>query len=65
MARRKNNEDLPTFDQLLIPSLTALKNLGGSGTIEEINEKVYGIANISENTLQILHDENGLQSEVD
>jgi restriction system protein len=65
MARRKNNEDLPTFDQLLIPTLEALKELGGSGIIEEINEKVYGIANISEDTLQIPHDDNGLQSEVD
>lgn len=65
MARRKNNDDLPTFDQLLIPTLEALKALGGSGTIEEINEKVYGIAKISEETLQISHDENGLQSEVD
>lgn len=65
MARRKNNDDLPTFDQLLIPTLEALKILGGSGTIEEINEKVYGLAKISEDTLQISHDENGLQSEVD
>lgn len=65
MARRKNNEELPTFDQLMIPTLEALKILGGSGTIEEINEKVYGIAKISEETLQISHNENGLQSEVD
>jgi restriction system protein len=65
MARRKTNEDLPTFDKLLIPTLEALKTLGGSGTIEEINEKVYGIAKISEETLQIPHDENGLLSEVD
>lgn len=65
MARRKNNEDLPTFDQLLIPTLEALKELGGSGIIAEINEKVYSIAKISEDTLQIPHDDNGLQSEVD
>lgn len=65
MARQKDNKELPTFDQLLIPTLEALKVLGGSGTIEEINEKVYGIAKISEDTLQIPHDENGLQSEVD
>lgn len=65
MARRKQNDDLPTFDQLLIPTLKALKELGGSGTIKEINEKVYEIAKITEDTLQISHDENGLQSEVD
>lgn len=65
MARRKQNDNLPTFDQLLIPTLKALKELGGSGIIEEINEKVYEIAKISEEVLQIPHDENGLQSEVD
>lgn len=65
MARRRNNSEFPTFDQLLIPTIEALINLGGSGTIEEINEKVYEIANISEDTLQIPHGENGLHSEVD
>ncbi len=65
MARRKQNDDLPTFDQLLIPTLKALKELGGSGTIEEINEKVYEIAKITEEILQIPHDDNGLQNEVD
>jgi restriction system protein len=42
-----------------------LKVLGGSGTIEEINENVYKIANIAPDTLQIPHDETGLKSEVD
>ena len=65
MARRKQNDDLPTFDQLLIPALKALKELGGSGTIEEINEKVYEIAKITEEILQIPHNDNGLQSELD
>jgi restriction system protein len=65
MARKKQNNNLPTFDKLIIPTLKALKELGGSGTIEEISEKVYQIAQISEDTLRILHGENGLQSEVD
>ena len=39
--------------------------MGGSGTIEEINEKAYQIANVSEEQLQILHNENGLTSEID
>lgn len=65
MARKKQYDSLPTFDELIIPTLKAMEKLGGSGTIEEINENVYQIANISEDTLQILHDENGLQSEVD
>jgi restriction system protein len=65
MARKRQNDNLPTFDELIIPTLKALKKLGGSGTIEEINENVYEIAKISEETLQIPHGENGLGSEVE
>lgn len=65
MARKRNNTNLPTFDELIIPTLNALQALGGSGNIEEINEQVYKIASIAPETLQIPHDENGLQSEVD
>lgn len=65
MARKKQHDNLPTFDELIIPTLQALKKLGGSGSIEEIIEAVYEIANISEDVLQITHDENGLQREVD
>lgn len=32
---------LPTFDQMMNPLLNALKVLGGSGTVEEIEEKVF------------------------
>lgn len=65
MARKRQHDSLPTFDELIVPTIKALLGLGGSGTIEEINERVYQIANISDDTLQILHGENGLQSEVD
>ena len=65
MARKRQHDSLPTFDELIVPTIKALLDLGGSGTIEEINERVYQIANIPDETLQILHGENGLQSEVD
>lgn len=65
MARKRQHDNLPTFDELIVPTIAALKKLGGSGTIEEINETVYGIASISEDTLKILHNENGLICEVD
>ena len=66
MARKKqHNNNLPTFDELIVPTIGALKKLGGSGTIEEINETVYEIASISEDILKILHNDNGLISEVD
>lgn len=65
MARKKTNNDLPTFDELLIPTIKALQVLGGSGSIEEINNKVYVIAEISDEILQIPHGVEGTDSEVD
>src|SRR5476651_728132 len=65
MARKKQNNDLPTFDELIVPTVKALLSLGGSGTVEEINSKVYEIAVIPENILQIPHGEEGTTNEVD
>ncbi|MGI8642284.1 MAG: winged helix-turn-helix domain-containing protein [Pyrinomonadaceae bacterium] len=63
--KRKNAEQVPSYDNLMIPVLCALIELGGSGTIEEINETVYSIEGFSEEILQIPHGENSSQSEID
>ena len=55
---------MPTFDELLIPTIKALKELGDSGTGEEINTKVYEIVNITDDVLQIPHGEDGAINEV-
>jgi restriction system protein len=66
MAQKKANSDLPSFDELIIPTVKALKALGGSGSIEEINNKVYEVAKISDDILQIPHgDVDGTISEID
>ena len=65
MARKKVNSELPTFDELFIPTIKALQELGGSGSIEEINSKVYVIARVSDDILQVSHGEEGTVSEVD
>jgi restriction system protein len=65
MGRKRNHGQTPTFDELLIPTLKAIEKLGGSGTIQEINEAVYVIAKIPEDIIQIPHGNNGLLSEVD
>jgi len=65
MARRKQNSKLPSYDELIIPTVKALVELGGSGSIEEINTKVYEIANIPDDILQIPHGEEGTINEVD
>lgn len=64
MGRKRQNGELPSFDQLIVPTVVALVQLGGSGTVEEINNKVYGIANIPEKILMIPHGEDG-RSEID
>ena len=66
MARkRKDAESVPSYDKLMIPVLNALVGLGGSGTIEEINEKVYELEKFSEEVLEISHGEAGSVSEID
>lgn len=65
MARKKAHSKLPSFDELIIPTVKALKELGGSGLVEEINNKVYEIAEIPEEVLQISHGEEGTTKEVD
>lgn len=65
MARKKQNSILPSFDELIIPTVKALIELGGSGTIEEINTKVYEIAELTDEVLQIPHGEEGNMNEID
>jgi restriction system protein len=56
---------LPTFDSLMNPLLAALRQLGGSGSIDEIYEKVVEIEQIPEAILEKLHDpEKSNQTEV-
>lgn len=58
--------NIPTFDKFMNPVIQALKQLGGSGTIEEINNTVIEIAKLSDEQLEILHDpEKGSQTEVE
>lgn len=47
---------VPTFDQLMKPLITALRDLGGSGSIDEIYERVIRNLKLSEDVLSILHD---------
>lgn len=57
---------VPTFDMLMNPTIDALKHLGESGTIEEINAKAIELANISKAQLEVLHNpEKGGQTEVE
>ena len=57
---------VPTYDQLMNPTIQALKQLGGSGTIKEIYVNVAQLMSLSEAQLSILHDPSkGSQTEVE
>lgn len=54
-----------TYDQLMQPLMTALVNLGGSGSIDEIYEAVLELEKLDEETLAILHNpEKSSQTEI-
>lgn len=65
MGRKKTDSNLPSYDELIVPTVNALISLGGSGTVEEINTKVYEIAKLKEDILQIPHGEEGNITEID
>lgn len=46
---------IPKYDDLFQPLLDALHQLGGSGSVEEINEKVAEILNLSEEDVNEIH----------
>jgi restriction system protein len=50
MGRKKIHDKVPTYDKMLIPTVKALKELGGSGSIDEINEEVYRVASANSRT---------------
>ncbi|MDE9702791.1 restriction endonuclease [Citrobacter portucalensis] len=54
-----------TYDQLMVPLMQALVDLGGSGSIDEIYETVVEIEKFDEETLAILHNpEKSNQTEI-
>ena len=56
---------VPTFDQLMNPTIRAMRDLGGSGSIEEIYEKVIKNLNLPDELLEIPHgNKPGAQTEV-
>jgi restriction system protein len=46
---------VPTFDSMLLPTIQALQVLGGSGTTEEIYDKVVQLLNVPDKILEVLH----------
>lgn len=56
---------IPTFDRLMNPLLRALRSLGGSGSVEEIYDRVVEAERFPEDVVAELHDpEKSTQTEV-
>lgn len=56
---------LPTFDRLMNPLLRALRALGGSGSVQEIYDKIVELEKMPDDVLSQLHDaERSDQTEV-
>ena len=60
-----NEKKVPTYDKLMNPLLKAIHGLGGSGTIAEINDKVFEMEDFAQDILSVQHGENTGQSEVE
>ena len=60
-----NNNQMPTSEALLWPTLKALEARGGSASILELSEQVATDLALPDEMLDILHGKNGPKSEVD
>lgn len=55
---------LPTYSELLWPTLRAVRDLGNTAKLEEIDEKVVEQEDFSEDQMAVLHKE-GPRSEIE
>ena len=62
-AQRSTNNAIPPYHMMLWPTLLALRDLGDSGSIQEIDDRASDIAGFSDEQRSILHGD-GPQTEV-
>ena len=46
---------VPPYDRFFDPAFRALKELGGSATVQELNRKTFDIMKFNETQLSIIH----------
>ncbi len=63
MARKRIHKS-PRYTELLVPTFRALKEMGGSGTNEEIHDAIVNTLNLSDDVLNEIHKDSN-QSEFD
>lgn len=65
MSKRKNiPTGMPSFSDLINPTITALQNLGGSANVNEIYNEVIKIINVSNQLVDYQHSEKSSQTEI-
>lgn len=52
-------DDLPRYDDLLMPTLRVLDSLGGSGTISEIDDSVFATSGLADEALDVVYEKSG------
>jgi restriction system protein len=62
----KKHNKVPSYDELMNPLLKAIRDLGGSGSVDEIYEKVAESLQLPEDVLSVPHNpETGNQTEIE
>jgi restriction system protein len=56
MAKKTVHSQMPRYGDFFNPLLSALKQLGGSATIDEMNTKIVELINLPQEVLDVLHD---------
>ena len=57
--------EIPTYDSMMNPLLQALHELGGSGTVDEIDNRAIEIMNLEDDVTEIPHGKTGSRTEVE
>lgn len=65
MSKRKNfPSSMPSYSDLINPTITALQSLGGSGKTDEVYNEVLKIMSLSDEVIDFQHSEKSSQSEI-
>lgn len=60
-----SHENVPSFEQMMLPQLTALLELNGKSSVKNLDAKTIEIMNLPESTTSILHNSASQRTEVE
>ena len=64
-VKSMDRSDVLKYHQLLLPTMRALKMLGGSANIEELNLKIVEVLRLPDEMLDVLQKEGGTQTVIE